>query len=206
MSEMPEGNKLIPTADKFLLCVLAVSLLLNVGLFILWHQGHLRPASTVRFTHTIALPRAGMQVTKLDVLTMDGAKQSIDLQNNQTPTVVYILAPTCGWCMANRPNIIYLANQKPGYRFIGISTTATGLKTSLQVNPLPFPVYVLDPAVKMPFDVGTTPETLVFSQTGGFLKGWMGAYIDGENKAGVSQYFSVKLPDTKLPTAQHAAF
>jgi len=51
-----------------------------------------------------------------------GIPLTVDFTGSRTPTVLYILSPTCGWCQVNKANVNLLAsNIGAKYRFVGIS-------------------------------------------------------------------------------------
>jgi hypothetical protein len=142
------------------------------------------------------LPPVGARLDELHFAKIGGGKPDLKLDAHQLPIVVYVLSPTCKWCKLNKPIIDALVPQLQGkYRFIGISITSKDLAAYVTENSPPFPVYNLDPSyppTRMP--LSGTPETLVFSPDGLFLRGWNGAYI-AETREQVSSYFGVKLPD-----------
>jgi hypothetical protein len=187
----------VSKADRLLLALLAMSLIANLGLFALWQ--HSRDGATIfeknRSQVVDRLPTEGAQLADLQLATIDGVTSTTDFSHNSLPILVYVLSPTCGWCARNRPDIDFLASQLKGrYRVIGISTTATGLSEYVSENASPFPIfYVKSRSPHSTITLSGTPETLVFSKEGQFVRGWSGAYI-GDTKIQVSGYFGVKLP------------
>jgi hypothetical protein len=183
-------------ADRFLLAVLAVSLIANLGLLLLLRQSHgVAAAFAKNHISGSLLPPVGARLDELHFAKIGGGAPDLKLDSHELPIVVYVLSPTCKWCKLNKPIIDSLATQLQGkYRFIGISITSKDLAAYVAENSPTFPVYKLDPGsspTSMP--LSGTPETLVFSPDGLFLRGWNGAYIGGTREQ-VSSYFGVKLP------------
>lgn len=120
------------------------------------------------------------------------------------PTVIYVLSPACGWCRKNEANIKALvARGGSRFRFVGLSTTPTGLKDYIAKGHAPFPVYsVQSPQQAANLGLAVTPETIVVGPSAKVEKAWMGAYM-GDNEKQVEQFFDAKLPGLQN-TAAHA--
>jgi len=183
--------------DRVLMVALAASLLANVGLTFMWRQsrGASSSLSKSRFDER-TLPHVGARLDELHLLGLSGEKPDLNRGVDAPPTVAYVLSPTCRWCELNRPDIDSLATQMRGrYRFIGVSTTSKGLADYVAQKAPPFPIYYVDPSSPHPsFQLSATPETLVFSPGGAFVRGWNGAYLD-DTKASILSFFGVALPD-----------
>jgi hypothetical protein len=187
--------------DRILLAGLAVSLLANVGFTFLWLHGRSASPAYVRSQlDARTLPHAGARLDNVRLLNVNGEKADLRFDPHELPIVVYVLSPTCKWCKLNKQSVDSLAMQLRGkYRFVGVSTTSQDLAPYVTENAPPFPVYYVDsssPHSNIPLTV--TPETLVFSADGAFVRGWNGAFSEGTIEP-ISSYFGVKLPDVKLP-------
>jgi hypothetical protein len=188
------GNMAKP--DRVLLAVLGLSLLLNCGQYAYYALYHgVRTTYTRSEIDSQLLPRIGTRLNELHLVKSDGSKLDLRFDSRGLPVVVYVLSPTCKWCMLNRPNISSLVSQTQGkYQIIGLSSTSIGLQDYVTKNAPPFPVYYMDPAAPSPpISLTVTPRTLVFSPDGAFKRGWNGAYM-GDAKTEIASFFDVTLP------------
>ena len=176
--------------------VLALSVAINVwlshrvyGLQALVHGMTARPALV-----------AGDSVPALSLRTADGKEVGIRYADLSTPTVLYILSPTCGWCVRNEESVRQLA-QRLGdrVRFVGISLKADtegSEPTGGSASPsMPFPIYMgLTDTAARQLRLRSTPTTVVISSNGFVLKIWEGAYT-GKTKAEIEAHFGILLPE-----------
>lgn len=182
--------------DHFVLSLLVISLAANVALALLLRGERGSRSAAGRLAQAEVLPRVGARLQELRLLALDGSPAQVQTGSQGLPIVAYVLSPTCKWCEMNRRNIESLASQVRGrYRVIGISTTASGLVEYRDQTATTFPLFSVDPQSPHPdFPLGVTPETLVFSSRGVYLRGWGGAYV-GETKKDVSTFLGVALPN-----------
>lgn len=176
-------------SDRVLLVALGISLLANVYQF--WS---FRQKLSITHADAMLMPSAGAKLTGLHLLNLDGRVPDLKLDPNELPVVIYILSPTCKWCEMNWTNVNSLATQLNGkYRFIGVSSTGRDLRTYVDAHHPVFPVYYVDPnSASSSIPLNVTPQTLVFSQEGAFLRGWDGIYT-GDTKAQLASFFHVAL-------------
>ncbi len=178
---------------RSLLSLLALSVTLNVAAA--WHLLHASPqqGKTQSQSEFGATPIAlGAKAPEIYAAGPEGRR--LIERPGQRALVLYVMAPTCGWCVRNTPNIKKLAESRASdYKFIGLSLAADGLPSYLRDHPLPFPVYVADQATIDGYGLGTTPSTIVISQAGRVAKKWNGAYAPAWIGT-VEGYFGVKLP------------
>ena len=183
--------------DYSVLIVLGASLFGNLAVLALYTQGRIAFVKGARTSNAAArMPAPGAQLRTINLVDLEGKPFSPVLGSDPRSIVLYVFSPACRWCEANRRAIESLANQEQqNYRFIGVSIVNNGLREYLHEKPLPFPVFVADSHVpRGPFRLSTTPETLVFSPEGSYLRGWSGAYI-GPTGESVSNFFSAHLPN-----------
>jgi hypothetical protein len=141
----------------------------------------------------------GMTVPELDLRTADARPVHIKYADLATPTVLYLVAPTCRWCLRNRSSIASLAHTLGSRaRFVGVSVLATDPKayaTFVRSEELPFPIYSgLSEAGARKLRVRSTPTTIVVSSAGVVVRVWEGAF-SGLTKTQIEQFFGVQLPE-----------
>ena len=124
-----------------------------------------------------------------------GQRQTINYNDSQTPTLLYVFQPSCVWCQYNSGNINSLAERLEGKcRVIGVSLSSDGLKEFVESHHITFPVYTNIPSpLAEVYKLGATPETIVISRDRKVLKNWKGAY-DEPVRSLIEQFFSVRLP------------
>ncbi len=180
-----------------LLSLLAASLSLNV--FLGWKVSGSVGLGTLR-----GGIQAGALLRSLNVVDADGTKVELKFVGQESPTLLYVLSPTCGWCSRNQENIAAIARGAASrYRVAGLSTTSDGLPQYLLRVAPPFHVYSMDSA-KIPqnVDFKVTPQTVVIGTDGTVQRAWVGAYT--ENRvAEIERFFSVKLPGLRPDTVAH---
>jgi peroxiredoxin len=143
--------------------------------------------------------KAGVTVPPLRVVDMEGQARTLKYDEVSTPTILYILSPSCSWCTRNMANFRELVAQRNSeYRFIAVSLSKEGLPEYVTKHKLMIPVYA-SPSIEMQraYRLGGTPQTIVVSTHGRVLKDWEGAYAD-DLKAQVEQFFRVSLPGLQL--------
>ena len=172
----------------FLFLVLLGSLSINVLLFYRYEK----------VTHPVFAKvgiQTGMSLRPFAIVDDKGEKTQLDFSGSQ-PTVLYILAPTCGWCQRNRANVTALASKRGGqYRFVGLSITSYQLKEFWRTTTLPFPVYSMG-SLQVASDYhfsDETPQMAVVTKGGKIERVWHGALMDN-NLFEAEKYFGVSLP------------
>jgi hypothetical protein len=140
----------------------------------------------------------GTDLSSLPVLDAEGRPAKLSFTAN-SPTVIYVLSPTCGWCRKNEQNMRVLVGRKGSdFRFVGLSSTRENLQQYISAGHAPFPVYVVEPAGFLRnIDLQTTPQTLLLSPSGVVQRTWLGAY-DGSRKREIEAFFNVDLPGINL--------
>lgn len=160
--------------------------------------------SVVRQRHIIAgltarhILSRGMQAPSLDLVSVEGRAVRVQYNDSDVPTVLYVVSPTCKWCLKNANSVAALYNQVgKAARFVGVSIMAqTPVKTDAAPIPMaPFPMLTgPDDVVGKRLLIRSTPTTIVVSNEGVVLAVWEGAY-GADLKARVEQHFKVHLPD-----------
>jgi peroxiredoxin len=185
-------------ADLFLLGLLAISLLSNVGLGIavLRLSGQVAPAAAARQPSG---PAIGAQLPPLEAERLGGSRETISYQADRRPTLMYVFTPECSWCARNLANLkALLAEAKDEYRLVGVSLNPD-VEAYLSKAQLELPVYVnVAPEAAVAYGFGSTPQTLVISPEGRVVKSWIGAY-GGAAQADVERTFGVRLPGLAPP-------
>jgi peroxiredoxin len=108
-------------------------------------------------------------------------------------TIVYVFRPDCVWCLRNLGAMQAVAMGARAYSFIGISTTASGLRDYVAQHRIDYPVFVGGPEAIKRLKVLGTPTTIVISPDGHVKKAWSGAYR-GEVGKQVASVFGLQLP------------
>jgi hypothetical protein len=146
--------------------------------------------------------KLGITLGTIHTLDLKGAKGEIHVGDGH-PTVLYIMAPSCGWCARNLENIRTLTSTRASdYRFIGLSVTSADLREYLASTPLPFPVYALDMDRLPPgLDAKATPQMALVGSDGRVEKAWIGA-LEGKRKLEVEGEFHVTLPGLVAPAVK----
>jgi peroxiredoxin len=191
-----EESRMRPrSADWFVLCLLAVSLLGNLTLAVAFLR--VERASTA-VNRTAAIPPSGPAIgTDLPPLVareIGGRRRELTFSSDGRPTLLYIFTPQCTWCAKNLANLKHLvAAAKNGHRIVGLSLDPN-VGSYVKDAAFEFPVFV-EPSSEMfePYRLGPTPTTLIISQEGRVLKSWVGAYA-GATEKDIESYFSVTLP------------
>lgn len=134
-------------------------------------------------------------VPALEAKSLDGSTISFPYGDSEPPLVIYVLSPTCTWCIRNQSNVESLAKSvSTKYRFVALSLTSDGLKQYVEKNKITFPVYAgLAERIVSSYKFGGTPQTIIVSSQGKVLKNWGGAY-DGALRKEIEKYFSIELP------------
>lgn len=153
-----------------------------------------------RLTRVVDLIRAdaklaiGASVPPIAVKALDGHPLAINYDPTDPPTLLYVLTPSCGWCIKNLANIKALAEQAhTRFRIIGLSLSSDNLRDYVISANLTFPVYEISAEGARAYKLGGTPQSLVISPDGKVLKNWGGAYTGTVQKE-IEEYFGVRLP------------
>ncbi len=140
----------------------------------------------------VRLLSPGDRIGPLKAYTLDDARATVRYDDVSVPTVLYVFAPNCSWCIKNHEAIRDLAAAAgPRYRFIGVSISDSldGVKSYLAQSSLPFAVFgrvSLEDGMR--YGLGITPQTLVIRPDGAVVKRWTGAYI-GSIFGDIAEYF-----------------
>lgn len=124
-----------------------------------------------------------------------GRTVTVDLRQNNMPSIIYVFTPQCVWCKRNMDNFKAIASRaKDRYKLIGLSLSDDGVDAYVAAHRFDFPVYHhLDPSMRGAYGLGTTPQTIVVSADGRTLKNWVGAYTGAREKE-IESFFQVSLP------------
>jgi protein-disulfide isomerase-like protein with CxxC motif len=141
-----------------------------------------------------------MQLPPLEAIDTSGTAVTVRFDDTATPTVLYVLNPSCSWCLRNRDAIADLYRTRKGqYRFVGISLGRLASGGTDEGHDAPFPVYMASPASTILYRLGATPQTLLVSNTGEVQAVWNGAYFGSTGQA-IKHHFGVELPPVLLPS------
>ena len=175
--------------DGFILLLLVASLCLNV--YLGWQVKKDRNVQI----DTAARLSPGMKVDPVTAFSIDGKPITISYDDVNKPTVLYVISPSCIWCIRNQTNIEKLTDAKANdFRFIGLSLAESGLREYVEKYHLKFPVYTrLRAETIQSLRLGGTPQTIVISPEGEVLKVWPGAYSENLQTE-VETYFGIQLP------------
>lgn len=177
--------------------VLALSVIGNVWLGRFAFEEH------AKLTALMARPRLSVGMRLPNVVLFDSANKPVRLvfSDAAVPTIIYVMAPTCGWCEVNKHSVRTLATVLgSSYRFVGIAInvpTPFDLVTYAASLGFPFPV-LNGPRVDREIPVVATPTTILVSQDGLVVAFWDGAYV-GPIRNSIEQEFTVALPEVVPP-------
>jgi peroxiredoxin len=148
--------------------------------------------STIKAQETLAV---GATVPPFEARDLKRNAVAVTYATTRTPTVLYVISPTCVWCARNEANIRLLVERVgTRFRFIALSESSEGLAHYAEQKAFPFPIYAdMSPATLRSYKLGGTPQTLVISPDGKVLRNWSGAYTGALGKE-VESFFGVKLP------------
>lgn len=132
--------------------------------------------------------------------------ETIDYRDDNRPTVLYVLSPTCGWCARNESSVKKLIGERgKEFRFIALSLAEEEEREYGVTQSLGIPLYTgIGEDVRKAYGMGGTPQTIVISPRGAVIKNWYGAYFD-KKKESVEDFFHVRLPDIKLKSQTPSA-
>ncbi len=170
----------------------------------LWYQYQKKNAEL----NTIVKLKSNIEVQAptLSVIKISGERVTVNYNDDDRPTLLYIFVPGCSWCERNISNINLLADERNNsYRFIGLSLAKDRLKEYLDNHKFSFPVYTdIDQQSFDVLELGATPQTILISTKGKILRSWKGAYT-GEIKNEIEELFKLRLPTSiSLDTASEA--
>jgi peroxiredoxin len=137
-------------------------------------------------------------VPSIPAKRLSGQLEMISYQASNSPTVLYVLTPSCTWCARNMDNFkTLLGKSGEQYRFLALSLSDKDLSEYVAKNDLKVPVYSgLSPETLKAYKLGSTPQTIVISPEGKVLQDWVGAYV-GDQQSQIESFFHVKLPGLK---------
>jgi peroxiredoxin len=184
----------------FAIIVLSASVALNVAL-----AYRLRQLNRLFGITKVDVLQSGTVVPPFSATDIDGHMHTITYSDVSTPTVLYVLTPTCSWCARNMDDFRALSSTaSTEYRFIGLSLAEDGLAQYVAKYDLRVPIYSrLSQGTLKAYKLGSTPQTIVISPSGRVLRNWMGAYT-GEQQSQIEQFFRLKLPGLhELPPATY---
>jgi len=143
----------------------------------------------------------GARIPDLHVLDIgSGRDVAVEWNADSRPSVVYLFQPNCAWCKRNLAGEKALA-QLPGYRFLALSITDSGLKEYAAENKFPFPLYsAKDRKGIEALKPVATPMTIVIGHDGKVQAVFPGAYT-ARSAPAMEKVFGLKLPLASTPEA-----
>lgn len=145
-----------------------------------------------------ALLKVGASVPAVQVTSINGEELTFDPRGT-TPTLVYVFAPSCGWCSRNVANIKAIqAGAQDRFRVVGLTLSAEGLDRHVAEVGYTFPIFTMNNDTRQRLKLGGTPQTLWIGPDGRLLKNWRGAY-QGSLKKDVETQLRLTLPGLVLP-------
>ena len=173
---------------------LASSLFLNGALGIkVWRQN----VTISRLTPQPLVPVGARPGT---ISGTNAAGQKTAISGGGSGTLVYVFAPTCGWCIKNANNIsaVAAAARQRGLRVYAVSLDPKGAPEFLKSHGLDAELLLPDEGTVKRFYLGGTPQTFVLSADGAVIRNWPGAY-SSKTESDVEAYFDIKLPGLVEP-------
>ena len=190
---MQAKKNIFSVLDNSWWSVAVIAALTGMILYQAWQVRH-RPVPARVQAQLLAV---GEQIPAVAVESLQGQAQTIDWIAAGQPSIVYVFRPDCVWCRHNRAGARMLLEHSAQYRFIGLSTSAKGLKEYVAENRLTFPVYVASSKTIERLKLGVTPETIVVASGGRVQKVWPGAY-GGAIVNQIESMFGFKLPALEM--------
>ena len=189
---MVEREKGMPRSFVFALCLLTLSLGLNVTL-----------AWKVRQVQVPKPPptKVGVRVSSFAATDLVGHARNVSFENGK-PTVIYYIDPECHWCKANAASFEALARAISG-RMSVVVLSRRSEKIDLLFSgshPDMSVLIVNSGSITRELDLGATPQTFVVSTTGRVEHHWYGAY-GGETRRQIEEALEIDLPETSLSAA-----
>lgn len=126
----------------------------------------------------------------------DPAGKSVRIEpRSANGTLLYVFAPTCGWCKRNSDNIraVVGAARQRGMDVYAVSLVEKGAQEYLASHHLDVPLLVPSDATREAYGMSGTPQTIVLSSDGAVIRNWKGAYFN-KTGADVEGFFRIRLP------------
>lgn len=166
-----------------LLAVLMLSLSLNV------HLGW-RLASVPLPHQPIKQIAVGLSLPNIPVIDLDKNSHYLPISTT-SPTLLYVLAPSCSWCKRNQANINSLSKS---FNVVGLSLDSKDLPEYLASSGHSFPVYALsDVSLIDKLNLYATPQLAFVEPSRTVTHVWSGA-LTTDKKLDVEQFLHVELP------------
>jgi hypothetical protein len=180
------------------LFVVLILALVALNFLLSWRISELK--ATIGVIKAEGQLQPGDLIPPLEVKTLDGTPIVIGFES---PTIIYVMSPSCPWCAKNTANIAELARAlDPAYQVVGLSLSSVRLTEHVAASGYSFAVYSEPSAATLvALKVGGTPETVVVSAGGKVLRSWRGAF-SRRSADEVSAYFGVHLPGLVEPGAE----
>lgn len=140
----------------------------------------------------------GIKIPSLTVTAVDGRRVELAFEGARRQTIIYVMSPTCNWCLRNRANIRALAQAVAGtVDIVGVSVAPAADKNFaifVENQAQPFPIYAgLSDLVSRRLRLRSTPTTILLSPDGAVVRFWEGAFASKVGEE-IHQYFGVALP------------
>lgn len=157
--------------DSIQLVILAASVSLNC------YQA-LKLRDFKRILQSQMEPQVGTMVNSLSVADSEGRAVDLQFHNTKSPTILYIISPSCRWCDENAPRVSAVFNRyKDRAHFYAISLSLEGLLPFVQRTHLAMPVFaVRDGRAGRQLKLGSTPQTILIGSDGKVHQVWTGLY------------------------------
>jgi hypothetical protein len=147
------------------------------------HPQPLRPALSV-----------GERLAPVTVRTLEDQEVTVEWGSGRPAAIIYVFSPGCVHCTRNAASARALLEHVGGYRIIGLSLSAKGLKQYVEANQIRFPVYVsANGEAASVWKIGATPSTILATGDGEVQKVWVGTYT-GDRIQELESRFGLKLP------------
>lgn len=170
-------------------------LLLSVALNVALATRVLTLTNAIAVLKTEGQLQAGAVVPPLEGTRIGNQPITYRFDTSTLPTLVYVMRPTCVWCLRNNENIKAVIENATGrYRVVVASLTAEGTADYLRQHDIEAEAITnLSEQTKRAYHLGGTPQTILVSPSGMVVKSWMGAY-SGDMLAEIERTLAVRLP------------
>jgi peroxiredoxin len=132
----------------------------------------------------------------------NGNRITVDWEQQQKNTVLYVFSPNCGWCQRNL-NAVRALVQQQADRYV-VVPIALSRKEELEGKPTAelgvSPYLISSPIHRAGYHFGGTPQTIVVDKRGKVLANWIGAYTPGVRPE-VEHLLGITIPPIGLSAA-----
>lgn len=120
----------------------------------------------------------GRTAPAITLRNSQGRTEVVNFAQGDLPVLFYWFSPECSWCEVNVSNFLALAKQaEHRYRFIPVSRSSPRELAAYSERITPgVRLYSITSESVKSYRSSGTPETLLVSARGEFIKRWIGAY------------------------------